>query len=870
MSFLNSAPKNNNWPHHSPHRRRNRLVAAAVAGVLLAGSAPAISAVAAEAVGLKANSGFTAGGVNHLKASAEEPLFDPSKVDLRKAQGEHGARMGQANPKAPFNERAAAESGTTTTESTWQPPGIQGLDVSSHQGYVNWPGEWNKGARFAYAKASEGLTYVNPYFGSQYNGAYDVGMIRGAYHFAIPSISTGAAQADYFVNNGGGWSPDGRTLPPLLDIEYNPYSELGNTCYNMPPDKMVQWIKDFGNRVLARTGRFPAIYTTTDWWKTCTGNNGEFGQLPLHIASYSTVVGVMPNGWSTYNIWQYSADGPFAGDSNVFNGSQAALNAFATNPGRVYPLPGVPLNNVPLIASPGDFDSDGRPDLLQRAWDGTLWLQRGLGNGTYDARRMIGWGWDRYDAILGVGDYNRDGRSDLVARSTDGSLWFYPGTGVVNSSNEGYGAATKIGDYGWDAFDVLVGAGDIDRDGRTDLLARRPGGPLILYSGSGNGQVGVARQLAGDFTSYKSLTAPRDFNQDGTDDLIGMDSSGNISLIANSGNSTLAAPVRIGTGWTIYSQILGAFDADGDGLQDLVTRDPNNALWFYPGAGIPAVGLAGGNVVSGSAAGYETVVDVGDFNGDVTPDLVARKPDGTLWFLAGTSGSGYQAARQIGSGWGIYTKLSGVRDFNGDGKSDLLAIGADGALYFYPGTGVVGTGQEGYGPRVKIGLYGWEAFDSLVSVGDFNGDSKNDFLARTPGGKLYFYAGTGNVADAMNGVRTGQVIGMWGWDGFDRLTGTKDLNGDARPDLVARDKNGSLWLYRGSGRVDANNNGFLTTQKIGLFGWEIFASVLGVGDSNGDNIANLVAITPNGAIRSYTGSVQPSEGYGARQAAGTL
>ncbi len=48
-------------------------------------------------------------------------------------------------------------------------------------------------------------------------------MIRGAYHFATPDTTSGAAQANYFVDHGGGWSRDGKTLPGALDIEWNPY-----------------------------------------------------------------------------------------------------------------------------------------------------------------------------------------------------------------------------------------------------------------------------------------------------------------------------------------------------------------------------------------------------------------------------------------------------------------------------------------------------------------------------------------------------------------------------------------------------------------------------------------------------------------------
>ena len=51
-------------------------------------------------------------------------------------------------------------------------------------------------------------------------------MVRGAYHFANPRTSSGADQARYFVQNGGAWTADGKTLPGLLDIEFNPYPRL--------------------------------------------------------------------------------------------------------------------------------------------------------------------------------------------------------------------------------------------------------------------------------------------------------------------------------------------------------------------------------------------------------------------------------------------------------------------------------------------------------------------------------------------------------------------------------------------------------------------------------------------------------------------
>ena len=209
------------------------------------------------------------------------------------------------------------------------PAGLPGMDVSSHQGNVNWSAAWSNGARWAYVKATEGTGYTNPYFAQQYNGSYNVGMIRGAYHFALPDRSGGATQADYFVNHGGGWSKDGKTLPGALDIEYNPY---GSTCYGLSQSSMRSWIAAFVNRYYYRTGRWASIYTTTNWWVTCTGNYAGFGaNNPLWIARYSSTVGTLPAGWSTYSFWQWASSGIFPGDQDVWNGSRDRLRGRAGN-----------------------------------------------------------------------------------------------------------------------------------------------------------------------------------------------------------------------------------------------------------------------------------------------------------------------------------------------------------------------------------------------------------------------------------------------------------------------------------------------------------------------------------------------------------
>ncbi|WP_405878919.1 lysozyme [Streptomyces sp. NBC_01136] len=206
----------------------------------------------------------------------------------------------------------------------------KGYDISSHQKNVDWQSAKAKGARFVYVKATESHTYRNPYFGRQYEGARDAGILRGAYHFAAPDKSSGATQAAYFVRNGGAWSADGRTLPPALDIEYNPYDKK-HKCYGLSKAKLVSWIQAFSDELERETGRRPVIYTTTHWWNTCTGGSRAFAaNHALWLARYdSKDAGTLPAGWSAWTFWQYDNSGTLPGDQNLFNGSMARLQQFA-------------------------------------------------------------------------------------------------------------------------------------------------------------------------------------------------------------------------------------------------------------------------------------------------------------------------------------------------------------------------------------------------------------------------------------------------------------------------------------------------------------------------------------------------------------
>jgi len=230
----------------------------------------------------------------------------------------------------PMGSQIRKHEGTAQMPRTVHPAdiGIQatvaGIDVSGYQGNVNWASQWNAGKRFVWTKATEGTGYTNPYFAQQYNGAYNQGFIRGAYHFALPNNSSGATQANFFSNNGGGWSNDGRTLPGALDMEYNPY---GATCYGLSKASMTSWILDFSDTYKARWDKYPAIYTSASWWNQCVGASFSTTN-PLWVARYASDPGALPYDWGTWTVWQYSSS-PI--DQDTWNGSYDRLVVFATN-----------------------------------------------------------------------------------------------------------------------------------------------------------------------------------------------------------------------------------------------------------------------------------------------------------------------------------------------------------------------------------------------------------------------------------------------------------------------------------------------------------------------------------------------------------
>ncbi|WP_328943918.1 VCBS repeat-containing protein [Streptomyces sp. NBC_00250] len=139
-------------------------------------------------------------------------------------------------------------------------------------------------------------------------------------------------------------------------------------------------------------------------------------------------------------------------------------------------------NIYATVLSPGNIGGAKQADLLGVDKTGVLWSYLAYPNGTLTPRVRVGGGWNTYSQIAGQGDLTGDGKPDVVARDKTGVLWLYKGTGNYKAPFTG---RTKIGS-GWNTYDRVLSTGDIDLDGKADLLARKSNGDLFRYPGTGN------------------------------------------------------------------------------------------------------------------------------------------------------------------------------------------------------------------------------------------------------------------------------------------------------------------------------------------------------------------------------------------------
>lgn len=222
--------------------------------------------------------------------------------------------VGAAHSPTLLQELAGALSRTGLASGTL----AQGVDVAADQHPGGAAIEWSRvavaGYTFAAVKATEGDYYANPWYAGDAAGAADAGLTVTGYHFAIPNVSGGAAQADFAVSHLGN-AADGRPRALAVDLEYDPYTATDHTnqCYGMSAPQLVDWISAFSSEARRLTGRTPALYTTAAWWSACTGDSTAFSSAPLWVAGFGGSQPARPGAWRSWAVWQYTSAGTVPG-----------------------------------------------------------------------------------------------------------------------------------------------------------------------------------------------------------------------------------------------------------------------------------------------------------------------------------------------------------------------------------------------------------------------------------------------------------------------------------------------------------------------------------------------------------------------------
>ncbi|WP_405869349.1 MULTISPECIES: trypsin-like serine protease [unclassified Streptomyces] len=248
---------------------------------------------------------------------------------------------------------------------------------------------------------------------------------------------------------------------------------------------------------------------------------------------------------------------------------------------------------------------------------------------------------------------------------------------------------------------------------------------------------------------------------DGKADLWVRNSSTKEAYEKDSKGTSFAARVSVGS----YDGVNVALqtDLDRDGYQDLVLRQSStgDVYWLHY---VPSSSSWSKTKIFSDWKTRTRIVTPGDVTGDYLPDLLSVDSAGTLWIYPGKGNGTFAARVKVGTGWNQYNSLRAHGDFTGDGKADLLARkSSTGDLYLYKGTGKSGTGA--FSTRIKV-RSAWTGYNAFDAVGDISGDGKADFLARTPGGTLYLYKGTGKATSEIFATRISVGTGFQQYDLF--------------------------------------------------------------------------------------------------------
>jgi hypothetical protein len=343
---------------------------------------------------------------------------------------------------------------------------------------------------------------------------------------------------------------------------------------------------------------------------------------------------------------------------------------------------GMPNSWLPSSVAVGDFNGDGKPDLVVGSTQSSgLYILLGNGDGTFSAAENWAEG---FSGPVAVADVNGDGKLDVVT-SGFGFIGIYLGGGD--------GSLLFSGELGYYATSAPVAFGDFNGDGKIDIAVTSQ---LTLNTLLGNGDGTFQTALVSSVYGGDSV-AVADFNSDGKLDIA--TAGGDASVALGNGDGTFQPATVYGTGYSVATG-----DFNGDGNTDLViVEGPANTLSILLGNGDGTFQKPESFGSGGDAAS----VAVADLNRDGTADLVMAETNTAAVMLAPF---GFSTSTALSSSQGSSTYGQGVTL-----TATVYPSSATGMVTFQNGATVLGTAALSNG-MAAITVYALPAGTQTVTA----------------------------------------------------------------------------------------------------------------------------------------------------------